>query len=109
MPKRTIEFRVWNIACRIMIYPDWKELSKRAGLGEMVLMEHFGMYDKKGKKIYEGDIIKCGQKGVCSVEFFQGAFTFCNLRNWLDEWNWADDTHRFEVIGNIYENGDLLY
>ena len=107
MERRIIEFRVWNCACKIMIYPDWKELASRATLSEMILMEHFGKYDKKGNKIFEGDIIKCG-KGKCSIGFIDGEFSFCNQKDWLDEWNWADDSRRFEIIGNIYENPELI-
>lgn len=89
----------------------------------VVLMQSTGLKDCKGKEIYEGDIISIHGSGINSVGdpdfhrkivkwiddeacfyFYQingerqvAGFTFCanNLRN-------------MEIIGNIYENPDLI-
>ena len=98
-----------------------------------VIMQCTGLKDKNGKLIYEGDIVKF--LGVpCQIVFELGEF--CIVRNCkfitVDEWyellyadNWNDDTYslaqlyfntegegnfidKVEVIGNIYENPELL-
>ena len=92
-----------------------------------------GLKDKNGKLSYEGDIVKF--LGVpCKIVFELGEF--CIVRNCkfitVNEWyellyadNWNDDTYslaqlyfntegeenfidKVEVIGNIYENTELL-
>ncbi len=77
------------------------------------VMQFTGLLDKNGKEIYEGDIT---DKGV--IEFqtnlnwdsggsLHSGFYFKTYNNEgeLDYHSSLDDC---EVIGNIYENGDLL-
>ena len=70
-----------------------------------------GLKDKNGKLIYEGDIIKIGNGSV-------NGFVIETTREvkWtINTWNvpvWVVDkpnfSHYVEVIGNIYENKELL-
>ncbi len=71
-----------------------------------------GLHDKTGKEIYEGDIIKqfpgfgCewGERvGSVKYEYASFWFEFGNQGIILD-----DHDCQFEVIGNIYENPELL-
>lgn len=69
-----------------------------------------GLHDKHGKDIYEGDIIKSGEF-ICQIIWNKVFASFCLARNgWLND-HWfgeADDPENVEVIGNIYENLELL-
>ncbi len=82
------------------------------------LMQYTGLKDKNGKEIYEGDIISWkveednGYKRtqfteVCEVRFDNGNYKFgANETSW---WHDLRGTEKeVEVIGNIYENPDLL-
>jgi uncharacterized phage protein (TIGR01671 family) len=73
-----------------------------------VLMQCTGLKDKNGKLIYEGDILQQPQlphKVVC--EWYKDGFWLNGFMNGAkrelrDMHNW------YEVIGNIYENKELL-
>jgi len=74
------------------------------------LMQYTGLKDKNGKEIYEGDIVKANINNVVSIgkvvyiddwAMFQTEFTIGNIGRYSC---YEDD----EVIGNIYENPELL-
>lgn len=56
-----------------------------------------------GYGIYEGDIVAIKDSRAI-VKWGDAGFCFDEIHDWLDEWNFPDDSHRMEVIGNIYEN-----
>lgn len=75
------------------------------------LMQYTGLLDKNGKEIFEGDILMNKGKKLFSykplvVEFFNGAFEAKLNDNTYYRLNHC--THNSEVIGNIYENPELL-
>lgn len=74
--------------------------------GDWHIMQYTGLKDKNGVEIYEGDIARVGDKGVTSVTFFDGAFyTVVSHSNYrCGGW----ETKSIEIIGNIYENPELL-
>ena len=69
------------------------------------LMQYVGCKDKNNKEIYEGDIVKT-KEHIGQIIYSKGMF-FINVKEdfYLPIYNVSEF---MEVIGNIYENPDLL-
>lgn len=70
----------------------------------ILVSQYTGLKDKNGKEIYEGDITKTG------VVVFGGGRFFIDGVEKTKPWKWEDliGGEKDEVIGNIYENPELL-
>jgi len=91
------------------------------------LMQYTGLKDKNGKEIYEGDIVKFEyrddmnwaendneelsfSKEAQISEVMERGIVAGNFENgelWLIDWA-MESEYVFEIIGNIYENPELL-
>jgi uncharacterized phage protein (TIGR01671 family) len=93
------------------------------GCDTAILMQYVGLKDRNGKEIYEGDILKGINAYKNSdhkpfkvvVTYEDGSFVMHyvdpDMPNSLGEYNHMDswsDYVVFEVVGNRYENPDLL-
>ena len=82
---------------------------------DVILMQSTGLRDKKGKGIFEGDIVRQVRTqptienetitGV--VTMIEGAWLIVNDNEQLASYLWSE-TDENEIIGNIYENPELL-
>lgn len=118
---RTIKFRAQDIASDKWLYGDVRHhkddvcIFEQGGTnGEQVKREtvgqFLGLYDKNGKEIYEGDILKIGEnKTLIEVRFVRGVFAFLWNGDLDDEFPCAAPTHEWaEVVGNIHDNPTLI-
>lgn len=70
-----------------------------------------GLFDKNGKEIYEGDIIKGFD---ITIEVWYSEDRACFIAEMKDPQNdmvdilGGYDTERMEIIGNIYDNPELI-
>lgn len=77
-------------------------------LDNNILMQCTGLKDNNGKLIYEGDVVNgsCGVYwGKMIVEYNVAGFVLNKNGKYL---NFLEGENYIEVIGNIYENKDLL-
>ncbi len=126
---RQIKFRAWDpeanrghkwIFDGFAVSEDGKFLQNMHERGEysgeygdkIILMQFTGLLDKNSKEIYEGDIVEIDFEG--SKE--KGQIIWENKRSrfmWLDNRNddygiFEIDRHGRKIVGNIYENPELL-
>jgi len=95
-----------------MTLPMWEVLPGTPEQRAFNVMQYTGLKDKNGKEIYEGDVIKYFHKVVGEIKrvvnYKYGMYgikgimtgTHIPFANILES--------EYEVIGNIYENSELL-
>ena len=90
--------------------------NKWKGLQPGSLGQFTGLFDKDGKEIYEGDILRRKDGGaLLKVEFRHGAFgyEYCgDFHSWEGNHNFTfnpfDTDMAFAIIGNIHDNPEPL-
>ena len=110
---RQIKFRAWDKEFNKMF--DWSELLKFAPTlkaffenEDIVKMQYTGLVDKNGREIYEGDIIEMlGDYSKYIIVFDDCGFCLAVLHGRIVE-SLFDGVGELTVIGNIYENPELL-
>lgn len=110
---REIKFRAWFRETKMMSngfdpFADFHELT-RIGLQNADLMQFTGLKDKNGKEIYEGDVVLIENERFV-VEWGLRAWEFVRPDR-RGEYQHGEITPLgadTEVIGNIYENPELI-
>lgn len=113
----------WESTIKLWEKDGWTYIDKNT-FGEFT-----GLPDKNGKKIFEGDIVRLSppkesnevyvptprnpsEDRILQVVFFDGMFAV-DMRKWVKHGYGSIElrsyeTERIEVIGNIYDNPELL-
>lgn len=115
-----IKFRAWNKYNHSMYYDvqdayDFMGDAPVECFGEIlndtdewVVMQYTGLKDKNGEDIHEDDIVK-SPCGTHKVIFVDGGFCLDTGEIATDLYRMIDSKgNHLEVIGNIYENPELL-
>jgi hypothetical protein len=114
---RKIKFRAWDNENKEMINPYcelrdnrfWGEDLTNTGLNTPIsVMEFTGLTDKKGVDIYEGDILKSELDWVFAVKWDNENARFLGYSS-TNQLIYVGREPKATVIGNIYENPELLY
>ncbi len=92
-----------------------KQLKGYVKLKEIELMQYTGLKDKNGKEIYEGDIVEAwseGEKAIGKVkQRIDGLWLMYPAWQSGKSWGLMPNKERkttVKIIGNIYENKELL-
>lgn len=125
--ERTIKFRAWHETDKVMHY-DFQFIKSRDDSNNWIvftsdkqilddiphpfdnpyfeeqfyIMQFTGILDKNGYEIYEGDIIRLGDYNIGIVKFKDGHYYHTAETEVMGMTYWN------EVIGNIYQNPELL-
>ncbi|WP_270768648.1 YopX family protein [Lacticaseibacillus rhamnosus] len=124
--KREIKFRAWNKKDKVMVdvaamnfgpsgFWSLIEYAYDAELqlaDSYELMQYTGLKDKNGREIYEGDVLDIGLRNQdgkpiiapVSYETYAAGYVLDNGGNGI----WQRLTKECEVIGNTFENPELL-
>ena len=117
------KFRAWEKYSRIMRPWEWvhehlnmrvfisDELEKQSDMYGYILMQFTGLLDSQGKEIFEGDIVSgrvFEYQGNFEVCFDEGAFSVKVSDEYTPCLYEGIPEKQLTVIGNIYENPDLI-
>ena len=117
---RDIKFRVWTGYQMIKPFTLIDIQNERASIRNSdFIMQYTGVDDKNGTPIFEGDIVKGMCLGYYDDEEFKDVIKFRNGSFCFSKEKWKDGTYNWyslenhysgdlEVVGNIYENPELL-
>ena len=121
-------FRMWNrITSQLHLvdglyfddkeaeYVDDDNVLRFIGFKSIDLMQSTGLKDKNGKEIFEGDVVRQvrtqptteNEVIIGVVTMLEGAWLIMNDCEKLASDLWSE-TDENEIIGNIYENKDIL-
>ncbi|MBF0015308.1 DNA-packaging protein [Enterococcus casseliflavus] len=118
------KFRCWfkDSGLQAAHMVEWDKLKEFVGLGRLFddskkstlfnLMQSIGLKDKNGVEVFQGDIVRCTRGCPHEVVWLQeyagmyvGGMPAWYLSGLSEGYAWTCEE---EIIGNIYENPELL-
>ena len=107
--KPPLVFRLDQVFKKDSNYDDYEDFEYNDITDSVELMQFTGLHDKNGKEIYEGDIVK--SFFVDTDEAGNEIYKYYIIEVKYDEILCSYKIDKFmnlEVIGNVYENKELL-
>lgn len=115
---REIKFRSWLKIKKVMLIEFTMDNKLDSESEKNVLMQYTGLKDTNGKEIYEGDVIKghtfderINEKQIGEIAYNEDRHGFVFIPSRMKRKNLYYPLFSVvtcEVIGNIYENPELL-
>jgi uncharacterized phage protein (TIGR01671 family) len=123
MSNRKLKFRAWDTLAKKFTYPDkgyqghyvltlngqFQNLQNGSGGDEYVVQQWTGLNDYENNNIYEGDIVRYELDGTVytqTVGWGNNGWEMIDTR--LYSTPLITNLPNFEIIGNIFENSELL-
>ena len=107
---RILKFRAWD--GYEMIYNDLfirasgnPPIYQGEERDDLIVMQYIGLKDKNSKEVYEGDLVKSLTGSNCSQVVWRNNGWELNIR---DGMGYTTIDSGDEIIGNVYENPELL-
>jgi hypothetical protein len=105
---REIKFRAWDKDNKLMILFDlFSTLLSTYPMG-LEVMQYTGLKDKNGKEIYESDLLSDSHECFMECKWNEFSAMFMLMNTGIGSSLSMGFAGQFEVIGNIYENQELL-
>ena len=121
---REIKFRAWDNKTKIMYkvsevifhahsqtVKGWDGNTKTIELYDPILMQYSGRNDSDRNEIYEGDIMYVAGQGNSYVKYFEDVACLGLITNNEQIEMFCTDYEKditMKVIGNVYQNKDLI-
>lgn len=126
---REFKFRIWDMDREAMLgsqhvifydgdfYENYRDLEDGIPIENIAVMQSAGLKDKNGVQIFEGDIVSMvvfedNAEYLGDVVFENGCFclniSLDGTEYKITALEWKETETIITVIGNIYENPDLL-
>lgn len=112
---REIKFQAWDLDAQQMY--NWESIKQlfheHLDHPRVKVRQYTGLKDKKGREIYEGDVVKGinfnmtrPQRFIGEVEYSYNGYTVKGVKQYTGLR--SELNINFEVIGDVYRNPDLL-
>ena len=109
--QREIKFRFCRPSTNKMIYPTMRNFNDLIESEDWKVMQFTGLHDIDGNEIYEGDVLQILDEKVKVIyNSFKACFDIEYIGGDCERMceTWDEGGEKYEVIGNIYENPELI-